>query len=213
VKVACPEVSWADIIQMASATSIELAGGPKIDMCYGRVDADASPDQSVAPFGLPDAYPKDEPAAHLRHVFGKYDGMGDREIVALSGAHTLGRAFKERSGAVTNCAGEAGATKYTCSAYCAAGVSGTSNGMAGGKSWTSNWLRFDNSYFSLGGKMDPTNLIAFPTDTVLETDAGFKPYFDKYAASEAAFFADYAASHKKLSELGSNFSPAEGIRI
>jgi hypothetical protein len=34
-----------------------------------------------------------------------------------------------------------------------------------------------------------------------------------YANDEAAFFADYAAAHKKLSELGSKFSPAGGIRI
>jgi L-ascorbate peroxidase len=85
--------------------------------------------------------------------------------------------------------------------------------MAGGKSWTPKWLRFDNSYFELPGKPEPDQLIAFPTDLVLETDPGFKPYFDKYAASEAAFFADYAAAHKKLSELGSKFSPPEGIRI
>lgn len=32
---ACPSVSHADIYQMASATAIELAGGPKIDMKYG----------------------------------------------------------------------------------------------------------------------------------------------------------------------------------
>lgn len=35
VKEAFPEVSYADIFQMASARSIELAGGPSIDMKYG----------------------------------------------------------------------------------------------------------------------------------------------------------------------------------
>lgn len=35
VKEACPDVSYADIFQMASARGIELAGGPKIDMKYG----------------------------------------------------------------------------------------------------------------------------------------------------------------------------------
>jgi Peroxidase len=34
VKEAFPEMSYADIFQMASARSIELAGGPKIDMKY-----------------------------------------------------------------------------------------------------------------------------------------------------------------------------------
>ncbi|KAG8464276.1 hypothetical protein KFE25_003339 [Diacronema lutheri] len=214
IKLACPDVSWADLIQMASATAIELAGGPRIPMRYGRLDADSSPEQSVEPFGLPEANPSEDPAAHLRWVFGKY-GMGDKEIVALSGAHTLGRAFKERSGAVPNGAGEEGATKYTGSACCPMGgdAKAAAKFMPGGKSWTPNWLRFDNSYFSLGGKADPDSLIAFPTDRVLETDPGFKPFFDKYAASEAAFFADYAAAHARLSEQGSKFSPPEGIRL
>ena len=35
----------------------------------------------------------------------------------------------------------------------------------------------------------------------------------KYAADQNAFFADYAVSHKKLSELGSKFVPAGGIRV
>jgi hypothetical protein len=39
VKEKFPDVSYADIFQMGSARSIELAGGPKIDMIYGRVDA------------------------------------------------------------------------------------------------------------------------------------------------------------------------------
>ena len=31
--------------------------------------------------------------------------------------------------------------------------------------------------------------------------------------SQAAFFKDYALAHKKLSELGSKFEPAQGIQI
>lgn len=46
---------------------------------------------------------------HLRYVFGKYDSMTDEDIVALSGAHTLGRAFKDRSGTVENGANHAAA--------------------------------------------------------------------------------------------------------
>lgn len=37
VKESFPDVSFADIFQMASARSIELAGGPKIDMKYGML--------------------------------------------------------------------------------------------------------------------------------------------------------------------------------
>merc|ERR1712151_749665 len=33
-----PAVSWADLIQMASACAIQVAGGPVIPMKYGRKD-------------------------------------------------------------------------------------------------------------------------------------------------------------------------------
>ena len=79
---------------------MQLAGGPKIDMKYGRVDG--TEDQIGDTAGLPAGnapFPQDDtPQGHLRAVFGRM-GFTDQEIVALSGAHTLGRAYKERSGA------------------------------------------------------------------------------------------------------------------
>eukprot|EP00983_Pelagomonas_calceolata_P079181 1154561-Pelagomonas_calceolata.AAC.5 len=38
MKAKYPDVSHADLFQMASAAAIEAAGGPKIDMQYGRKD-------------------------------------------------------------------------------------------------------------------------------------------------------------------------------
>jgi len=208
IKDQVPEISWADLFQMASATAIEVAGGPKIPMKYGRVDGiPASP--APPPFGLPDAKPPfggpspQDPAAHLRYVFYKY-GMDDKDIVALSGAHTIGRAFKDRSGTVEE--GYLSGTAYTKKGCPSLEKSET----AGGRSWTKNWLCFDNSYFTDMPKNDP-DCITFPTDAVLMTDPGFKPHFDLFASDQAAFFAAYAQSHKKLSELGSKFEPAAGI--
>jgi L-ascorbate peroxidase len=105
VKKANPGVSYADIYQMASARSIELAGGPKIDMKYGRVDA-KDPEQCSPEGNLPDAEPADNGEygtdtgtastrdtsanGHLRKVFYRM-GLNDEEIVALSGAHTFGK--------------------------------------------------------------------------------------------------------------------------
>ncbi|CAE7356018.1 APX1 [Symbiodinium natans] len=40
-------------------------------------------------------------------------GFSDQEIVALSGAHTIGRAFKERSGTCPFGYGEQAASTYT----------------------------------------------------------------------------------------------------
>lgn len=68
--------------------------------------------------------------------------------------------------------------------------------------WTTNPLIFDNSYFTelLAGEKE--GLLQLNTDKVLLSDPSFRPLVDKYAADEDAFFADYAVSHQKLSELG-----------
>ncbi|KAH9691229.1 L-ascorbate peroxidase T [Citrus sinensis] len=88
-------VTYADLFQLASATAIEEAGGPKIPMKYGRVDV-SGPEQCPEEGRLPAAGPP-SPAEHLRNVFYRM-GLNDKEIVALSGAHTVGRSRPERSG-------------------------------------------------------------------------------------------------------------------
>jgi len=138
IKEKFPVLSWADIIQMAGACAVEHAGGPVISMRYGRVDA-TEPSQEGA---LPDALPpfkQGSPGAHLRAVFGRM-GFSDREIVALSGAHTIGRAYADRSGTVDEPGGKG--TKYTmpggiCPRF---DKKPDSFGMSGGRSWTPNWL-------------------------------------------------------------------------
>jgi len=212
VKDQCPGVSWADLIQLGSAASIEMMGGPKIPMKYGRVDGIPDP-EPVPPFGLPDALPafggplkdKNDPAEHLRYVFYKY-GMNDKDIVTLSGAHTVGRVFADRSGAVKE--GYMNGTEYTKKGCPFLGNSET----MGGRSWTKDWLNFNNSYFAEMVKADP-EIVIFPTDKVLFTDPGFKPTAELFANDQAAFFSAYAESHKKLSELGSKFDPPGGFTI
>ncbi|GAB0492517.1 hypothetical protein MMPV_003780 [Pyropia vietnamensis] len=88
-----PDVSYADLYQLASVQAIAFAGGPKIPFRFGRKDSlkDAVPTPADR---LPDA---DQRMSHLRDIFYRM-GMDDSEIVALSGAHTLGRAHPERSG-------------------------------------------------------------------------------------------------------------------
>eukprot|EP00444_Apocalathium_aciculiferum_P036778 CAMPEP_0183484328 /NCGR_PEP_ID=MMETSP0370-20130417/178866_1 /TAXON_ID=268820 /ORGANISM="Peridinium aciculiferum, Strain PAER-2" /LENGTH=461 /DNA_ID=CAMNT_0025677619 /DNA_START=66 /DNA_END=1452 /DNA_ORIENTATION=- len=227
-------VSWADLIQLGGATAVECMGGPKIAMKYGRLDGIPT-ELAPPPFGLPDAFPEDPaahvrevfykydnmtdedivalsgahtvgPAAHVREVFYKYDNMTDEDIVALSGAHTVGRLFEDRSGAVKEASGGTNGTKYT-----KRGAPELMNHLTtGGRSWTKNWNVFDNSYYTDMDKNDP-EVIYLPTDKVLMTDPSFRPITEKFAADQAAFFASYAKAHKKLSELGSKFEPADGI--
>eukprot|EP00404_Azadinium_spinosum_P003410 CAMPEP_0180419268 /NCGR_PEP_ID=MMETSP1036_2-20121128/2002_1 /TAXON_ID=632150 /ORGANISM="Azadinium spinosum, Strain 3D9" /LENGTH=326 /DNA_ID=CAMNT_0022424405 /DNA_START=72 /DNA_END=1050 /DNA_ORIENTATION=+ len=225
-----PHVGQADLMQMASALSIELAGGPKIDMKYGRWSV-ASGDCCVKPksregfagnAGLPDGEAPfgcgaATPAEHLRNVFGKKMGFTDQEIVAISGAHTIGRVFKERSGACPFGYGNANASKYTKDDCIARRDGAKGIGMAGGQAWTKNWLTFDNSYFTQpkdekGYPLDK-DLVWLATDACLWTDPVFKQTAELYAKDQDAFFRDYATAHKKLSELGAHFDPPEGLKL
>ncbi|XP_024381690.1 probable L-ascorbate peroxidase 6, chloroplastic/mitochondrial [Physcomitrium patens] len=189
-----PDITYADLFQLASATAIEEAGGPKIPLRYGRKDV-SGPDQCVKEGNLPDADPKPTPPAdHLRKVFYRMD-LNDQDIVALSGAHTLGRVHPERSGFGQK------ETKYTKNGP----------GKPGGSSWTPEWLKFDNSYFREIKEKRDADLVVLPTDAVLFEDPEFKKYAEKYATDREAFFNDYAISHAKLSEIGAEFDPPQGF--
>ena len=219
VKEAFPEVSYADIFQMASARSIELASGPKIDMKYGRKDA-TSPEQCSPEGNLPDAEAGPEGkfggtsgtkptedtsvAWHLRKVFYRM-GLGDEEIVALSGAHTFGRAYEDRSGL------GAWKTKFTDgSKVKLADGSETDKYTPGGSPWVENWLVFDNSYFTtIPDASTDEELLKLTSDKILFEDHGFKPFAEKFRDDKDAFFASYAKAHKALSELGSEFEKIE----
>ena len=94
IKKKFPWISYADLYTLAGAVAIEEMGGPKIEWAPGRSDfADGS--LSSKDSRLPDA---SQGAKHLRAVFTTGMGFDDREIVALSGAHSLGRCHTDRSG-------------------------------------------------------------------------------------------------------------------
>ncbi|XP_030455069.2 probable L-ascorbate peroxidase 6, chloroplastic/mitochondrial isoform X1 [Syzygium oleosum] len=194
IKEKYPSLTYADLFQLAGATAIEEAGGPKIPMKYGRVDV-SRPEECPEEGRLPAAGPP-SPADHLREVFYRM-GLNDKEIVALSGAHTLGRSRPERSGWGKP------ETKYTKDGP----------GAPGGQSWTVQWLKFDNSYFKDIKERRDEDLLVLPTDGVLFEDPSFKVYAEKYAEDQEAFFKDYAEAHAKLSNLGAKFDPPEGIVI
>ncbi|TVU14459.1 hypothetical protein EJB05_37929, partial [Eragrostis curvula] len=208
-----PNITYADLFQLASATAIEEAGGPKIPMKYGRIDV-TGPEQCPPEGKLPDAGPK-APADHLREVFYRM-GFDDKEIVVLSGAQTLGRSRPERSGWGKP------ETKYTKNGP----------GAPGRQSWTPEWLKFDNSYFkssTVGSFLEVQmhqdiritisiwkrtfrDLLVLPTDAALFEDPTFKDYAEKYAEDQDTFFKDYAEAHAKLSNLGAEFNPPQ-VRI
>jgi len=180
IKKQFPGISYADLWTLAGSVAIEEMGGPKIDWRPGRSDAGDA--KACPPVGrLPDASKK---ADHVRDVFYRM-GFNDQEIVALIGAHSLGRCHTDRSGydgpwtrAPTTFSNEFFRvlleTKWT------------------ERKWT-------------GPKQlqDPAGeLMMTPADLAFVEDPAFKKYVELYAKDSAKFFSDFAAAWKKLIELG-----------
>ncbi|CDY71696.1 BnaAnng38510D, partial [Brassica napus] len=169
-----PILSYADFYQLAGVVAVEITGGPEIPFHPGRLDKVEPPPEGRLPQAT-------KGVDHLREVFGRM-GLNDKDIVALSGGHTLvllaltivlhflGRCHKERSG-----------------------FEGP---------WTQNPLIFDNSYFKELLSGEKQGLLQLPTDKALLEDPIFRPLVERYAADEDAFCEDYTKAHLKLSELG-----------
>ncbi|KAJ1562664.1 hypothetical protein HK096_005932, partial [Nowakowskiella sp. JEL0078] len=90
-------ISYGDLWTLAGVVSIEEMGGPVVIWNSGRIDKSSFwvSKKDIPPNGrLPDA---SQGAQHVRDIFYRM-GFNDREIVALSGAHSLGRCHTDRSG-------------------------------------------------------------------------------------------------------------------
>eukprot|EP00581_Thalassiosira_minuscula_P019678 CAMPEP_0183727202 /NCGR_PEP_ID=MMETSP0737-20130205/25085_1 /TAXON_ID=385413 /ORGANISM="Thalassiosira miniscula, Strain CCMP1093" /LENGTH=267 /DNA_ID=CAMNT_0025958777 /DNA_START=17 /DNA_END=820 /DNA_ORIENTATION=- len=88
-------ISHADLWTLAANVGIESMGGPAIPTRFGRKDAASSSEGVESQVGrLPDG---DKGVDHLREIFHP-KGFTDKDIVALSGAHTVGSCHADRSG-------------------------------------------------------------------------------------------------------------------
>eukprot|EP00816_Leptocylindrus_hargravesii_P011537 CAMPEP_0196808818 /NCGR_PEP_ID=MMETSP1362-20130617/8810_1 /TAXON_ID=163516 /ORGANISM="Leptocylindrus danicus, Strain CCMP1856" /LENGTH=269 /DNA_ID=CAMNT_0042183295 /DNA_START=31 /DNA_END=840 /DNA_ORIENTATION=- len=180
VKEKHPEVSLADIWILTGANAIERSGGSKVPFKFGRTDVD---DGATCPANgrLPDA---SLGADHLRDVFYRM-GFDDKEIVILSGAHTLGRCHTDRSG-----------------------FEGpwTTNPHKFDNEYFKNLLEIKWTERKWDGPKqytDPSGeLMMLPTDLALIEDQKFYPWVMKYAEDEELFKKDFAAAFAKLLSLG-----------
>jgi cytochrome c peroxidase len=188
VKQKYPGISYADLYTLAGAVAIEEMGGPTIPWRVGRSD---DPNGSTCtPDGrLPDAA---QGAQHLRDIFYRM-GFNDQEIVALAGAHAIGRCHTDRSGFK----GPWTRAPTTFSnMYFTELLDNT---------WTKkNWSGPEQF-------ADPTGeLMMLPSDLAIRDDPKFRVHAERYAKDEAAFFKDFSSAFGKLMELGVDF-PKESV--
>ncbi|KAL5321174.1 hypothetical protein ACEPPN_011986 [Leptodophora sp. 'Broadleaf-Isolate-01'] len=184
VKQKFPWISYSDLWILSGVCAIQEMQGPTIPYRPGRSDKDIA---ACTPDGrLPDATQGNK---HLRDIFGRM-GFNDQEIVALSGAHALGRCHTDRSGftgpwtfsptVVTN-------DYYT---------------LLLNEKW--QWKKW-NGPKQLEDKTTKT-LMMLPTDVALVSDKSFKQWVEKYAKDNDLFFKDFSAVIVKLFELGVPFA-------
>jgi len=176
-------VSFADLWALSGAYAVEFAGGPRIPVALGRTD---HTDGSKCPVNgrLPDAT---QGAQHLRDVFYRM-GFNDQEIVALSGAHTLGRCHRTRSG-----------------------FDGpwTTKPLVFDNEYYKNILDLEWKEVTIaetGRKQfvdaGTGKLMMLPTDLALKTDPEFLKWTQLYAKDQNLFFKDFASAFSKLIHLG-----------
>ncbi|KAI8952947.1 peroxiredoxin [Xylaria longipes] len=205
IKAAHPWITYADLWTLAAVVAISAMGGPAIPWEGGRTDFGTTEEEQarIPPRGrLPDGA---RGADHLRAVFGRM-GFGDREIVALSGAHNLGRCHLDRSGFdgkwVNN------PTRFSNQYFRLL--------LANEKVWERKTLANGVQQFvyveEVGGRSgeggeeeeeEPEEgLMMLPTDMSLLSDPVFRKWVEIYAADKDRFFADFSAVFAKLLELG-----------
>jgi cytochrome c peroxidase len=165
--------------------------GPLIPWRPGRQDRDVA---FCTPDGrLPDASKNQN---HIRAIFGRM-GFDDREMVALSGAHALGRCHTDRSG-------YDGPWDYSPTV-----MSNDYFRLLMEEKW--QWKKW-NGPAQYENKSTKT-LMMLPTDMALIKDKEFKKHVERYAKDAQVFFKEFSDVIVKLFELGVPFESKAEDRI
>ncbi|KAL8822246.1 MAG: hypothetical protein Q9191_007014, partial [Dirinaria sp. TL-2023a] len=181
VKEQFPWITYSDLWTLAGVCAIQEMQGPIIPWRPGRQDRDVS---MCTPDGrLPDG---SKEHGHLRDIFGRM-GFDDREIVALSGAHALGRCHTDRSG------------------------------FEGPWSFSPTIMSNDYFRLLMEEKWNwhssTKTLMMLPTDMALIKDGEFRKHVERYAKDDRVFFTEFKDVMVKLLELGVPFQSKAEDRI
>jgi len=191
VKEAYPWITYSDLWTLASVCAIQEMQGPVIPWRPGRSDRDVS---YCTPDGrLPDGAKGQD---HLRAIFNRM-GFNDKEIVALSGAHALGRCHTDRSGFEG---------PWTFSPTV---VTNDYYKLLLEEKWSYRKWDGPKQFQDVSTK----SLMMLPTDMALIKDKSFRSHVERYAKDNEAFFKDFSDVLLKLFELGVPFTTPEENRM
>lgn len=195
LELSCPGVvSCADILAQSTRDLVTMIGGPFYEVKLGRKDGFESKAHKVRG-NIPLA---NHTVQDMMSIFTR-NGFTLREMVALSGGHTVGfshckefsdRIFGPRPDPELD-AHFAGVLKGLCKDYkvnktMAAFLDPITPG------------KFDNMYF----KNLKRGLGLLASDHVLFKDKSTRPFVDLYADNQTVFFEDFARAMEKLGTLG-----------
>lgn len=181
-----PWITYADLWTLAGVTAIEAMGGPSIPWLPGRTDF--VDDSKLPPRGrLPDAA---QGADHVRHVFYRMGFTDDRDLVALCGAHNLGRCHAANSGFEGKWVNNP--TRFS-NQYFKLLIS---------EPWEEKVLPSGIKQFAAVDPVTEEELMMLPTDMALVADPEFKKYVELYAKDKDVFFQDFSRAFARLMELG-----------
>lgn len=186
-----PRAHSFSLLKTSGVVAVEECGGPKIPFKLGRVDYQPG-EKVVTKCGLPDADKggRKDNSQHLRDIFYRM-GFNDQEIVALSGAHAMGRCHTDRSGywgPWTN------AENTFSNEYFRLLIE---------ERWSPKTTHKGKPWNGPDQYEDSTgNLMMLPSDMSLVADPEFKKWVEIYAKDEERFFRDFANAFAKLLSLG-----------
>lgn len=183
IKTQFPWITYSDLWTLAGSAAIQELGGPKIPWRPGREDKDVA---ACTPDGrLPDAA---QGQRHIRDIFGRM-GFDDREMVALIGAHALGRAHADRSGFD-------GPWDFSPTVFSNEFFRLLVEEKWNQRKWNGPTQFTDKS---------TSTLMMLPSDIALIKDKGFKAHVERYAKDSDAFFKEFTEAYVKLLEQGVPF--------
>lgn len=191
----CPGVvSCSDILAVAARNLVSFLGGPFYPVFLGRKDGLVSTSSSVDGH-LP------RPTMTLDDMISIFTGQHNfslQEMVALSGAHTVGFSHcKEFADEIYNHTDPtynprlAIGLQRACKDYHRDPTLSVFNDIM-----TPN--KFDNMYF----RNLPRGLGILKSDRILYSDPRTRPFVELYAKDQNAFFRDFARAMQKLSLVG-----------